>query len=123
MAKKKKETPYAQYSEKTQKFMGAILEFLNAKFGAIETQWWGILDMMATQYELFCQCKQSVEENGILVENRWGVMDKNPLLKQMNDCQIQIVKLVNEFGLSPKSIKSLNTISTENEEFIKDLTE
>lgn len=121
MAKKKESKPYAMYSEKTQKFMSAIHEFLISKFGEIEIQWYGILDMLATQYEIFTQCRDNIRENGLITQNRFGVPDKNPLLKQMTDCQIQIVKLINEFGLSPRSVSKLNLTPNDEDNFINDL--
>lgn len=55
--------------------------------------------------------------------NRFGTLDKNPLIKTLIDAQIQCVKLLQEFGLTPKA--ALRMAQTDNnaemEEFVKDL--
>ena len=56
-----------------------------------------------------------------MIQNRFGGFDKNPLLKVQTDAQIQIIKLVNEFGISPKSIKNLNVATNDEDDFIQNL--
>lgn len=119
MAKKNK---YAEYCKTTQTFMNAVENHLTNKFGEIETQWEGILSMLATQYELFQQCKEQIKTDGLMVQNRFGGFDKHPLLKTMTDAQIQTIKLVTEFGISPRAIKGLNLNDNNEDEFIEDLT-
>lgn len=112
---------YSEYTEATQTFMKAVEGHLKAKFGDIEPQWEGLLGMLATNYELFWDCKQKIKEDGLMVRNRFGSWEKNPLLKVQTDAQIQLVKLVNEFGLSPRSIKSLNLQDNNEDEFLEEL--
>lgn len=118
MAKKLKK--YSDFSTVTQKFMAAVEEHLTQKFGGIETQWEGLLNIMATNFQLFMDCREKIHEEGLLVKNRFGGWDKNPLLKVQTDAQIQLVKLVGEFGISPKSIKNLQTVNAE-DDFINEL--
>lgn len=118
----KKNTKYTDYSERTQKFMKAVETHLINKFGTIETQWDGLLNMLATNYELFFKCKEQIQKDGLLVPNRFGGLDKNPLLKVQTDAQIQVVKLVAEFGITPKSIKNLVTVDNSEDNFIDSLT-
>lgn len=112
---------YSEYTEATQAFMKAVEGHLKAKFGDIEPQWEGLLGMLATNYELFWDCKQKIKEDGLMVRNRFNSWEKNPLLKVQTDAQIQLVKLVNEFGLSPRSIKSLNLQDNNEDEFLEEL--
>ncbi|WP_455094398.1 P27 family phage terminase small subunit [Prevotella koreensis] len=118
---KKTSSKYSDYSKATQTFMGAVETHLINKFGSIEAQWDGLLLMLATNYELFWQCKNNINEQGLTVSNRFGGIDKNPLLKVQIDAQIQIIKLVAEFGISPKSIKNLNVGNNDESEFINSL--
>ena len=112
---------YSEYTEATQAFMKAVEGHLKAKFGDIEPQWEGLLAMLATNYELFWDCKQKIKEDGLMVRNRFGSWEKNPLLKVQTDAQIQLVKLVNEFGISPKSIKNLNVAPNDEDDIIAKL--
>lgn len=105
---------YKDYSDETQAFMFAIHKYLKSKFGTINDEWVGSLKMLAENYELFTKCSKIIKEQGILVTDRFGVLVKNPALKIQTDSQIQCVKLLNEFALTPKAAKLFKT--DENEE-------
>lgn len=122
MKQKRKKNKYGEYSERTQTFMNAVEEHLSSKFGAIEDQWEGLLLMLATNYELFFNCKEIINKEGLMVQNRFGGFDKHPLIKVMTDAQIQVIKLVAEFGISPRSIKNLNVTDNNEDDFIEALT-
>lgn len=119
MARKNK---YSEYGKETQTFMNAVEKHLIDKFGSINAEWEGILSMLATQYQVFVDCKERIRQDGLMVTDRFNVMVKHPLLKVMTDSQIQIVKLVSEFGLSPKSLHNLKLESDDDNNFLESLT-
>lgn len=119
MAKKNK---YQDYGKETQAFMNAVEKHLTAKFGNIESQWDGLLQMLAEQYEIFIKCKERIKADGLMVTDRFNAPVKHPLLKVQTDSTIQITKLVQEFGISPKAMKGLNLNENNDDEFIEDLT-
>lgn len=98
---------YKDYSNETQAFMFAIHKYLKSKFGTINDEWIGSLKMLAENYELFTECSKVIREQGILVTDRFSVLVKNPALKVQTDAQIQCVKLLNEFALTPKAAAKL----------------
>lgn len=64
---------------------------------------WGALDMLAENYDTFLRCNLQVRQDGLMIEGKSGYLEKHPLIKVANDAQIQAVKLMLEFGLTPKS--------------------
>ena len=112
---------YTEFSKNTQTFMTAVEKHLINKFGEIEPQWEGLLSMLATQYEIFFKCKNIIAKEGLMVENRFGAIDKHPLLKTLTDAQIQIVKLVAEFVISPKALRYLPANDNNEDEFLENL--
>ena len=84
--------------------MYVIHKFLNKKFGNINDEWIPSLSMLADNLHIFNLCKEQIRKDGLLITDRFNVLTKHPLIKVQNDAQIQIVKLLNEFGLSPKSV-------------------
>lgn len=110
MARKSK---YADCTQSTQQFMAAVERFLKKKYGKIEDHWLGQLDLLAANYELFQQAKDEVKKEGMLITNRFGAMEKNPLLKVIVDANIQIQKLVNQFGLSPSANGKIKQVEDE----------
>ena len=50
-----------------------------------------------------------------------GAYTKNPLIKVQLDAQIQITKLLTEFGLTPKAAAKINLASDDDEDELKEL--
>lgn len=96
---------YQDYSDRTQRYMFAIYKALKEKYESINDEWIGSLDLIATDYETIIQCEQQLKETGLLIANKYGNLDRNPLIKVENDAQIQLLKLIREFGLTPSSAK------------------
>ena len=88
--------------EKVDKIMEETVDYIVEKYGEVKPEWNGALDMLRTQYTILFECQDIVEKDGVMVIKRDSI-DKHPLLKQITDSQVQIVKLIQEFGLSPKS--------------------
>lgn len=100
---------YKDYSTEVQNYMWAVHSYLQKKFGTINDEWIMTLMMLADNLEMFIQCRKQIKETGLLITNRFGVLEKNSLIKVQNDAQIQIVKLLNEFALTPKSAEKIET--------------
>lgn len=112
---------YTEYSEEIQNYMYVIHKFLNKKFGNINDEWIPSLSMLADNLHIFNLCKEQIRKDGLLITDRFNVLTKHPLIKVQNDAQIQIVKLLNEFGLSPKSVGKLKAEEDENNDFLDSL--
>ena len=108
---RKRTNRYTLYSNETQAFMLNVDKFLIDKYGIIKPHWEGQLDLLASNYELFIMAKNKVKEDGLMVVNRFGNLDKHPLLAQIKDSNIQCCKLINEFGLSPKADSKIKSES------------
>lgn len=112
---------YERYGEEVVKYMWSVHKFLLNKFGYINDEWFLSLQMLADNLNMFFQCREQIATDGIFVENKFGNMDKHPLIKVQNDAQIQIVKLLNEFGLSPKSVGRLKVEDNEDDELLNQI--
>lgn len=123
MAKNTTKQLYAEFSEETQAYMQTVHKYLTAKFSTINAEWYGSLYMLAQNYDMFIMCRRDIKEKGLMIPNRFGTLDKNPLIKTQIDAQIQCVKLLQEFGLTPKA--SMRMAQTDNnaemEEFVEEL--
>ena len=104
---------YKEYSTEVQNYMWAVHSYLQKKFNGINDEWVMSLMMLADNLEMFIQCRKQIKETGLLITNRFGVLEKNSLIKVQNDAQIQIVKLLNEFALTPKSAEKIKEVEEE----------
>lgn len=116
-----KRNKYSEYGRETQQFMLAVEKHLIDKFGNINSEWEGVLSMLATQYQVFVDCKDRIREDGMMITDRFNSLIKHPLLKVETDAIIQCNKLVQEFGLSPKSLKGLSIQNNNEDEFLNEL--
>lgn len=116
-----KNNRYSQYTQHTQTFMMAVENFIVGKYGKIESHWEGQLELLAANYELFYLAKEKVNQDGMMIQNRFGGWDKHPLLRQITDSNIQIIKLIHEFGLSPSAIGKIKHESTDENEYLESL--
>lgn len=106
---------YKEYSNEVQAAMWAVHSYLQKKFGNINDEWIMSLMMLADNLQMFLQCRQVIKEQGLLIANRFNVLEKNPLIKVQNDAQIQIVKLLNEFALTPKSAEKIKEVEDDDD--------
>lgn len=107
---------YDIYTEPTQQFMQSVETFIKKKYGKIEKHWDAQLQLLATNYDIFIQSKQQVKKDGLMITNRFGGLEKHPLLKQITDSNIQCLKLIQEFGLSPKALGKIKDVDSDDEE-------
>lgn len=104
------------YSTSTLKYITSVKKFLKEKYGKINDEWSLGLQLLADKVELYEKCKDSVNNDGLLLMAKNGSYTRNSLIKTMFDCEIQITKYLSEFGLSPKALAKLNLTTDENDE-------
>ena len=104
------------YSTSTLKYIAAIKKFLKQKYGKINDEWALGLELLADKVELYEKCKESVNNDGLLLVAKNGAYTKSPLIKVMLDSEIQITKMLQEFGLTPRSLSKINLINDDSDE-------
>ena len=109
-----------EYSTSTAKYINAVKKYLKEKYGKVNSEWEQILEILADNLELYQKCKESIKNDGLLLVAKNGAYTKNSLIKVMFDAQIQITKIIQEFGLSPKSASKINLVE-EDDDTLKEL--
>ena len=105
-----------EYSISTAKYINAVKKYLKEKYGKVSPEWEQPLEILADNLELYQQCKESIKKDGLLLVAKNGAFTKNSLIKVMFDAQIQITKIIQEFGLSPKSASKINLVDEDDDE-------
>lgn len=108
------------YSISTVKYLNAVRKYLKEKYGKVNSEWEQVLEILADNVELYQQCKTSIKNDGLLLVAKNGAYTKNPLIKVQLDAQIQITKLLTEFGLTPKAAAKIN-LPSDDEDELKEL--
>lgn len=111
----KKQNRYSAYSQPTRAFMNEVEAYLIRNYGEIQSHWRGQLDLLASQHDIYIKAKEQVANDGLMITNRFGGVDKHPLLSVIKDSFIQIQKTVNQFGLSPSAKGKIKADATEEE--------
>jgi len=104
------------YSTSTVKYIAAVKKFLKTKYGKINDEWNGVIEILADNVELYLQCRNSIFQDGLMMTAKNGAPTRNPLIKTMFDAQIQVTKLLTEFGLTPRAAAKINLVGDDNDE-------
>ncbi len=105
-----------EYSTQTAKYLKAVKKFIKEKYGKINDEWQQPLEILADNYEIYQQCKESIANDGLMLMAKNGCYTKNPLIKVQLDAQIQITKFLTEFGLTPKAQSKINLANDDDDE-------
>ena len=108
------------YSTNTIKYITNVKKYLKEKYGKVNNEWETILEILADNLELYQQCREGIKKDGLLLVAKNGAMTRNPLIKTQLDAQIQINKLLDSFGLTPKAAAKIN-LTNEDDEELKEL--
>lgn len=106
---------FSEFSERTQLFINNCKIYLEKNVGKINETWEEALYMLASNVETFHQCEREIRENGLLMADRFGGVIKNPCLKVQTDAEIQIIKILNEFGLTLKASTKISALESNEE--------
>lgn len=104
------------YSTSTVKYITAVKKFLKQKYGKINDEWSMPLELLADKVELYQKCRDSINNDGLLLVAKNGSYTRNSLIKTLFDCEIQISKYLAEFGLTPKALAKINFVGDDDEE-------
>ena len=117
----KKTNKYHNYDARTQNYMASVERFLQKKYGKIEAQWEGQLQLLAANYNLFHLANDIIARDGLMVPKPNGAFEKHPLLTQIAQSNQQIVKLVASFGLSPEAVGKIKQEEKDDSDIIANL--
>lgn len=98
----------------------SIDKFLIEKYGAVKPEWELVITLLMDNVELYKECKKSLKENGIYNKDTGA---KNPLLITLRDTQVQIIKVIQQLGLSPYANSRIKDVIDNDDDFINGLTD
>lgn len=105
-----------EYTQTTVKYLTNVRKYLKEKYGKVSPEWEQPLEILADNLELYQQCKESIKKDGLMLVAKNGAMTRNPLIKTQMDAQIQITKLLAEFGLTPRAQSKIALNNDEDDE-------
>jgi P27 family predicted phage terminase small subunit len=66
------------------------------------------VELLGNSYHIYIESSKRVKQDGITIMSPRGELKSHPSLKTMLDAQIQITKLMDSFGLTPKARKEIS---------------
>ena len=91
------------YSKTTKEFVNLLLHQVDNN-----VNYYLAIQLLADNFEIFQRAKENVFKDGLIIKDRFDNEQPNKCIKIMNDAQIQLQKLLIEFGLTLKSNKKMN---------------
>lgn len=96
------------FTQETLDFSKTIFKFLKDKYGEIPSTFNHSIKILLVNFDLWVQAKDDIMKRGALIPGSKGELKRNPSLKVFLDSQVYIINQLREFGLTPRSLKSLN---------------
>lgn len=103
-------------SKEVKSYMKDVINKLKKDNQKIDDVWSAGLYLIASNYDTIISTSKKINEDGMLIKDRFGSLIQHPLIKIKNDAQIQLQKLLIEFLLTKKSEIKNNDSSTENDD-------
>ena len=101
------------------KYITAIKKYLVEKYGSVKEEWELSISMLVDTLETYAECKKVLKEVGIYNYER---NKKNPLLGTLKECQITMLKIVKDLGISPYAASKIKSmVEDDTDDFIDKL--
>ena len=102
-----------------EKYIEYIDKYLTEKYGSVKDEWKLSINMLADTLETYYDCKKVLKEVGIYDYERGK---KNPLLGTVKECQVTMLKIIKELGISPYAASKIKSMAEDDtEDFIDKL--
>lgn len=111
------------YTDETIAYVKAVRAYLEETYGSIKDSWKPLIKMLATEYDLYSMAQVAIKANGILVPGPKDSQIANPAIKVSHDALVQINKLTQELGITPKieAKLKLSNIKDDTDDFLDNL--
>lgn len=101
--------------EETKYFINIIVSNLESQ-GRLDETYEGGLTMITKAYDTYIKCNKKLDEEGYIMVSDRGNQSISAYYLIAKDAHKQVLQLIQEFGLSPKSSGKLKFIENEVEE-------
>lgn len=95
-----------KYSKATKAYLKSVVDYLDSE-NLIHDVDSCSLNLLCHYYEAFNSISNQIASDGYLIEKPNGEKEEHPLTKKLNDIEIQLFKILQEYGLTPLSRKRL----------------
>lgn len=85
----------------------SVRAFLTKKYGQVNAEWELQIGLLQSNLELLEQVQKELKKQGLMVRNRFGILEKNPLIKTMLETQVAVQRGIEQLGISPRSVGKL----------------
>lgn len=94
---------------------GLISKIKEDNNGTIPESLNGSLNMLEDAYNTYIQLNNKIKEDGLMILDRYGNPNKHPLLQIKLTTKAQIIKLLSELQMTPKSKGKIKEVEEDTE--------
>lgn len=103
---------YANYDKRVIDYMTNVVNCLQEDYGVVNKSWLVSLDLIANQLVVYFNAMDDIEKNGMYHNDERGRTARNPMFLVMTQANDRIVKLLQNFGLTPMSKSKMKSIDS-----------
>jgi phage terminase small subunit len=114
---------YKNVSKPVQAYMCQLYDSLQKKYGHVDETWPASLGLIALNYNIVLECQEDIRVNGFNVKGEGGKITKNGSISVLNLCQGQLLRLLQNFGLTPMANSRIKAGDMAPEALLNDILE
>lgn len=107
---------YKDYDERVIRYMEFVIKQIEQDYSIVPSSWRVSLDLIADNLMIYFKALDDIKQNGVITYNRNGVATKNPSCNTQNAASQNVIKLLNNFALTPMSKSKMKNLDADDYE-------
>lgn len=104
---------YKDYDERVIRYMEFVIKQIEQDYSIVPSSWRVSLDLIADNLMIYFKALDDIKQNGVITYNRNGVATKNPSCNTQNVASQNVIKLLNNFALTPMSKSKMKNLDAD----------
>lgn len=104
---------YKDYDKRVIRYMEFVVKQIEQDYSVVPASWRVSLDLIADNLMVYFKAKDDIKENGVIHYDDRGLAHKNPSCALLNVCNQNVIKLLNNFALTPMSKSKMKNLDSD----------
>lgn len=104
---------YKDYDERVVAYMEFVVGQIEQDYSIVPSSWRVSLDLIADNLMLYFDALDDIKKNGVIHYDLKGIPHTNPACRLQNVCNQNVIKLLNNFALTPMSKSKMKKFDEE----------
>lgn len=109
-------TIYKDYDQRVINYMECVVMQIETDYTIVPSSWRVSLDLIADNLMIYFKAIDDIKLNGVIHYDKNGIAHKNPSCALQNVANQNVIKLLNNFALTPMSKSKMKNLDSDDYE-------